>query len=50
MTKAVVQQALQDRKVDDSQFKLLILPSLELLGAKLVSVDPYAVLNQNIIG
>ena len=48
-TKLVVKLALQDCKVEDIQFKLLVMPSLELLGPKLVSVDPFEVVREDVM-
>ena len=48
-TKAVVQFALEDIRVGVSSINLLIMPSLELLGPKLVCVDPYQVMGENVI-
>ena len=48
-TKAVVQFALEGCKVDASPINLLIMPSLELLGPKLVCVDPYQIMGEDVI-
>ena len=41
---------MRDIEVDDSQFNLLVIPSLELLGPKLVCVDPCQVVYEDLIG
>ena len=48
-TKAVVQFALEDIRVGVSSINLLIMPSLELLGPKLVCIDLYDVVNEDVV-